>query len=219
MAVILLAAASHASVKTEELTYSEGGTTFKGFLAWDDAISGKRPGVLVVHEWWGLNDYVRSRAKQLAELGYTALAVDMFGEGKVADHPKDAGAFAGSLMKDPQVAMARFRAAMQALKSQSTVDPDKIAAIGYCMGGAIVLSAARQGLDLDAVASFHGSLGGLLPDQRSDQDENPRLSWCRRLVYSSRERRSFQEGDEGCGRRSQIYLLSGRETWVQQPSR
>ena len=108
-----------------------------------------------MHEWWGLNDDVRSRAKQLAELGYAALAVDMFGEGKVADHPKDAGAFAGSVMKDPQVAMARFRAAMQALKSQPTVDPDKIAAIGYCMGGAIVLSAARQGFDLDAVASFH----------------------------------------------------------------
>jgi dienelactone hydrolase len=163
MAVILSAAASPASIKTQELTYAEGGTNFKGFLAWDDAISGKRPGVLVVHEWWGLNDYVRSRAKQLAELGYTALAVDMFGEGKVADHPKDAGAFAGALMKDPQVAMARFQAAMQALKSQATVDPDKIAAIGYCMGGAIVLSAARQGFDLDAVASFHGSLGGLLP--------------------------------------------------------
>ena len=163
MAVICLAAASHASVKTQELTYSEGGTTFKGFLAWDDSISGKRPGVLVVHEWWGLNDYARSRAKQLAELGYTALAVDMFGEGKVADHPKDAGAFAGTLMKDPQVAMARLQAAMQALKSQPTVDPDKIAAIGYCMGGAVVLSAAKQRLDLDAVASFHGALGGLLP--------------------------------------------------------
>jgi dienelactone hydrolase len=163
MAFICLVAASHASIKTKELNYSEGGTTFKGFLAWDDSISGKRPGVLVVHEWWGLNDYVRGRAKQLAELGYTALAVDMFGEGKVADHPKDAGAFAGALMKDPQVALERFQAAMQALKSQPTVDPDKIAAIGYCMGGAIVLSAARQGLDLDAVASFHGSLGNLLP--------------------------------------------------------
>jgi dienelactone hydrolase len=87
----------------------------------------------------------------------------MFGEGKVADHPKDAGAFAGALMKDPQVALERFQAAMQTLKSQPTVDPDKIAAIGYCMGGAIVISAARQGLDLDAVASFHGSLGNLLP--------------------------------------------------------
>lgn len=163
LAVILLAAASHASIKTEELSYSEGGTTFKGFLAWDDSISGKRPGVLVVHEWWGLDDYVRSRAKQLAELGYTALAADMYGDGKVADHPKDAGTFSSSVMKDPQVALARFQAAMEALKSQPTVDPDKIAAIGYCMGGAIVLNAARQGLDLDAVATFHGSLGGLLP--------------------------------------------------------
>src|SRR4030095_11028875 len=100
MAVIFSVTASHASMKTEELTYSEGGTNFKGFLAGDDAISGKRPGVLVVHEWWGLNDYARSRAKQLAELGYTALAVDMYGEGKVADHPKDAGAFSASVMKD-----------------------------------------------------------------------------------------------------------------------
>jgi dienelactone hydrolase len=162
-AVVLLASALQGSIKSEEISYSEGGTTFKGFLAWDDSISGKRPGVLVVHEWWGLNDYARGRAKQLAELGYAALAVDMFGDGKVADHPKDAGAFAGSVMKDPQVALARFRAAMEALKSQPTVDPDKIAAIGYCMGGAIVLNAARQGFDLDAVASFHGSLGGLMP--------------------------------------------------------
>ncbi len=152
-----------ASIKTQEVTYSAGDTTMKGFLAWDDAISGKRPGVLIVHEWWGLNDYTRSRAKQLAELGYTSLAVDMYGDGKAADHPKDAGAFAASVMKDPQVALARLQAAMDVLKSQPTVDPERIAAIGYCMGGAIVLNAARQGFDLDAVASFHGSLGALLP--------------------------------------------------------
>jgi dienelactone hydrolase len=160
---VFLASAIHAAIKTEEVTYSEGGTTFKGLLAWDDSLSGKRPGVLIVHEWWGLNDYVRGRAKQVAELGYTALAVDMYGDGKVADHPKDAGAFSASVMKDPQVALARFRAAMQFLKSQPMVDPDKIAAIGYCMGGAIVLNAAREGWDLKAVASFHGSLGGLVP--------------------------------------------------------
>lgn len=160
---VLLASASRASIKTEEVNYSEGGAKLKGFLAWDDAISGKRPGVLVVHEWWGLNDYARSRAKQVAELGYTAFAVDMYGDGKVADHPKDAGEFAASVMKDPQVAFSRLRTAMQVLKSQPTVDPDKIAAIGYCMGGAIVLNAAREGFDLDAVASFHGSLGGLVP--------------------------------------------------------
>ncbi|HEY5778620.1 MAG TPA: dienelactone hydrolase family protein [Terrimicrobiaceae bacterium] len=160
---VVFASASRASIKTEEVNYSEGDTKLKGFLAWDDAMSGKRPGVLVVHEWWGLNDYARSRAKQLAELGYTAFAVDMYGDGKDADHPKDAGEFAASVMKDPQVALSRLRAAMQVLKSQPTVDPDKIAAIGYCMGGAIVLNAAREGFDLDAVASFHGSLGGLVP--------------------------------------------------------
>jgi len=160
---VVFASASRASIKTEEVNYSEGDTKLKGFLAWDDAMSGKRPGVLVVHEWWGLNDYARSRAKQLAELGYTAFPVDMYGDGKVADHPKDAGEFAASVMKDPQVALSRLRAAMQVLKSQPTVDPDKIAAIGYCMGGAIVLNAAREGFDLDAVASFHGSLGGLVP--------------------------------------------------------
>ena len=109
LTAIVLSSSLQASVKTKEVTYSEGGTTMKGFLAWDDAISGKRPGILVVHEWWGLNDYARSRAKQLAELGYTALAVDMYGEGKAAEHPKDAGAFAASVMKDPTVALARFR--------------------------------------------------------------------------------------------------------------
>jgi dienelactone hydrolase len=163
LAAVFLSPPLKASIETKEVTYSEGGTTLKGFLAWDDAISGKRPGILVVHEWWGLNDYARSRAKQLAELGYTALAVDMYGDGKTAEHPKDAGVFAASVMKDPQVALARFRAAMDVLKSEPTVDPEKIAAIGYCMGGAIVLNAARQGIDLDAVASFHGSLGALLP--------------------------------------------------------
>ena len=163
LTVVFLSPTLKASITTKEVTYSEGSTQMKGFLAWDDSISGKRPGILVVHEWWGLNDYARSRAKQLAELGYTALAVDMYGDGKAAEHPKEAGEFAASVMKDPQVALARFRAAMDVLKSQPTVDPEKIAAIGYCMGGAIVLNAARQGIDLDAVASFHGSLGGLLP--------------------------------------------------------
>jgi dienelactone hydrolase len=166
LAVAFLSCPLIASIETKEMTYSEGGTTMKGFLAWDDAISGKRPGILVVHEWWGLNDYARSRAKQLAKLGYAALAVDVYGEGKVADHPKDAGALSGSVMKDPKVALARFQAAMDTLKSQPMVDPEKIAAIGYCMGGAIVLNAARQGVDLDAVASFHGALGGLLPIQK-----------------------------------------------------
>ena len=154
---------ANAEIKTEEVSYNAGDTTMKGFLAWDNAKKGKRPGVLIVHEWWGLNDYARERAKQIAALGYTALAVDMYGGGKIAEHPRDAGAFASAVMKDPQMAKARFIAAMDLLKKQPTVNPEKIAAIGYCFGGSTVLNMARQGVDLDAVVSFHGSLGGLAP--------------------------------------------------------
>jgi len=148
-----------AAVKGEEVTYKSGDTVMKGYLATDDAVSGKRPGVLVVHEWWGHNAYARKRADMLAGLGYTALAVDMYGNGKTADHPKDAGAFSSAVMSNLPEARARFEAALDLLKQQSTVDKEKTAAIGYCFGGGVVLEMAREGVDLDAVASFHGSLG------------------------------------------------------------
>jgi dienelactone hydrolase len=142
----------------EPVTYTAGGLTMKGYLAFDDNIAGKRPGILVVHEWWGNDEYAHRRARLLAELGYTALALDMYGEGKIADHPDDAGKFAGEVRKNLPIATKRFKAAMHVLKNHPTVDPDHIAAIGYCFGGGIVLEMARQGLDLDAVVSFHGSL-------------------------------------------------------------
>lgn len=147
-----------AEVTGKEVNYSAEGTALKGYLAYDGAKKGKRPGVLVVHEWWGHNAYARKRAEMLAELGYVALAVDMFGDGKTADHPKDAGAFAGAVMNDIETGEARFRAALDLLKSQDQTDPERIAAIGYCFGGAIVLHMARIGMPLDAVASFHGNL-------------------------------------------------------------
>jgi len=130
----------------------------KGYLAYPEDIKEKRPGVLVVHEWWGLNDYARNRARMLAELGYTAFAVDMYGDGKQAMHPDDAGKFASEVMKKFDVAKVRFMAALDFLKQQPTVDPTRIAAIGYCFGGGVVLNMARQGVDLKGVASFHGSL-------------------------------------------------------------
>ena len=145
--------------------YSAGGVTLKGYLAYDDEISGKRPGVLVVHEWWGQNEYVRNRARMLAELGYTALALDMYGEGKIASHPDDAGKFSSEVMKNFPVAKERFLAALEFIKKQSTVDPSRIAAIGYCFGGGVVLNMARQGIDLKGVASFHGSLAVVKPDK------------------------------------------------------
>ena len=158
-------AASEPRILGKTVEYIAQGVVMKGYLAYDENVTGKRPGVLVVHEWWGLNDYARKRAGMLAELGYTALAVDMYGDGKIAMHPDDATKFSLELMKNFDVAKARFIAAMDFLRQQPTVDSDRIAAIGYCFGGGVVLNMARQGLDLKGVASFHGGLPPIQPAQ------------------------------------------------------
>jgi dienelactone hydrolase len=160
-----LPASAASKIQGKPVEYSAGGVTLKGYLAYDENIKGKRPGVLVVHEWWGQNEYIRSRARMLAGLGYTALAVDMYGEGKMAAHPDEAGKFSSEVMKNFPVAKERFQAALEFLKKQPTVDPDRIAAIGYCFGGGVVLNMARQGIDLKGVASFHGSLAVIKPDK------------------------------------------------------
>ena len=152
-------------ISGKTVDYSAQGVVMKGYLAYDESITGKRPGVLVVPEWWGLNDYARKRARMLAELGYTALAVDMYGDGKVVTTPDDAGKRSSELMKNFEVAKARFMAAMDFLKQQPSVDPSRIAAIGYCFGGGVVLNMARQGVDLRGVASFHGGLTAVKPAQ------------------------------------------------------
>ena len=156
-------ASAKTSIEGKAVQYSAGGTVMKGYLAYDRDVKGKRPGVLVVHEWWGHNEYARKRARMLAEMGYTALAVDMYGDGKQAMHPDDAGKFSSELMKNFDTAKARFIAAEEFLKKQPTVDSGRIAAIGYCFGGGIVLNMARQGADLKGVASFHGSLSAVKP--------------------------------------------------------
>jgi len=148
-----------AEIRTEEVTYSGGGVEMKGMLAWDDAIEGERPGILVVHEWWGQNEYPRKRARMLAELGYTALALDLYGDGKTADHPDSAGAFMTAVIENMDAGRARFEAAHELLRNHPTVDAAKTGAIGYCFGGGVVLHMARMGMGLKAVASFHGSLG------------------------------------------------------------
>jgi dienelactone hydrolase len=152
-------------IEGRNVEYTAGGVTLKGYLAYDSAIQGKRPGVLVVHEWWGQNEYVRNRARMLAGQGYTALALDMYGQGRIADHPGDAGKFASEVMKNFPVARERFLAALEYLKKQPTVDPERIAAIGYCFGGGVVLNMARHGVDIRGVASFHGSLAAVKPDK------------------------------------------------------
>ncbi|CAL2078029.1 dienelactone hydrolase family protein [Tenacibaculum sp. 190524A05c] len=146
------------NVKGEEVIYASDSTNLKGYISFDENKKGKRPGVIIVHEWWGHNDYVRKRADMLAELGYTAIAIDMYGDGKQANHPSDAGKFAQSVMSNLPVAKARFKAALDLLKKHESVDADKIAAIGYCFGGSVALTMANTGEDLDAVAAFHSGV-------------------------------------------------------------
>lgn len=158
LALLLLSPLLHAALQEKSVDYRAGDTNLKGYLVWDDKFTGKRPGVLVVHEFWGLNDYARKRARMLAELGYTALAIDMYGEGKVLAHPKDASDVMQSVLQNPEMAKQRFVAAKDLLQQQPTVDPNNIAAIGYCFGGGTVLNMALAGVDLKAVVSFHGML-------------------------------------------------------------
>jgi len=146
------------ALQSKTINYSYGGKTLKGYLAYDDAIPGKRPGVLVFHEWWGLNDYAKSRANQLAQAGYVAFAADMFGEGKVATHPEDAKAMVGEVTAKAPEWLGRASAAFKVLQGQTMVDAQRIAAIGYCFGGATVLQLAYSGAPLKLAATFHGSL-------------------------------------------------------------
>jgi dienelactone hydrolase len=158
-------AAAMPDIRGEEINYESGGTVLKGYLVYDASASKPRPGILVVHEWWGLNDYVRDRARKLAEMGYTAFALDMYGNGKQAGHPEDAQKFMMEVLNNMDAAEARFRAAEKVLRDHPSTNPEKIAAIGYCFGGAVVLHMARIGEDLGVVGSFHGSLGTAVPAQ------------------------------------------------------
>lgn len=147
-----------AEIKTETIPYKVGDIECRGYLAYDDSIEGKRPGVLVVHEWWGLNDYAKKRTEELAKLGYVAFAADIYGGGKTTDHPADAGKMAGEVQANIDQWRERAQAALATLKAQPQCDSEKLAAIGYCFGGATVLQLAYSGADLDAVVTFHGAL-------------------------------------------------------------
>ncbi|MEZ5318932.1 MAG: dienelactone hydrolase family protein [Vicinamibacterales bacterium] len=160
-----VAAAPRAPVASREVSYQHDGTPFTGFVAWDAEARERRPGVLVVHEWWGHDDHARFQARRLAEAGYVGFALDMYGDGKFAEHPDDAQQFSQEVMSREGVALARFNAARAVLAADPHVDPDRIAAIGYCFGGGVVLAVARSGADLDAVATFHGALETNTPAQ------------------------------------------------------
>ncbi len=147
-----------AKVQLKSITYSHGEVPLEGVMAWDDAIEGRRPGILVVHEWWGLNDYARTRAEQLAALGYVALAVDMYGKGKVTTHADEAKQWMQQITTNVEMWQARAREGLQILQADPRVDPTRLAAIGYCFGGATVMQIVYNGAPVKGVVSFHGSL-------------------------------------------------------------
>lgn len=149
------------SIKEEAVTYSADTLNMKGYVTYDGSKEGKRPAILVVHEWWGLGDYTRNRAKQLAELGYIAMAVDMYGDGKTGETPQEAQALAMPFYQNPQLTKTRLDAALNKLKTFAQTDTANVAAIGYCFGGFVVLNAAKLGADLKGVVSFHGNLSGV----------------------------------------------------------
>lgn len=151
------------SIKEEQVSYTSDGIEMKSYVAYDENKKDKRPGILVVPEWWGVNDYVRSRIKQLAGLGYVAMAVDFYGNGKQADNPDSAGKLATPFYMDPAMAQRRFDAAKAKLVSYMQVDSSKLGAMGYCFGGAQVINMAKLGEDLKGVVSFHGNLAEIPP--------------------------------------------------------
>ena len=148
-----------AAIVEKPLEYKAGEVLCEGWIAYDDAQPGKRPGVLVVHEWWGLNDYARSRAEQLAKLGYVAFALDMYGAGQSTTEAKQAGAWSGQFYGSPLMAQ-RAQAGLDQLLATGLVDPARVAAIGYCFGGSTVQALAYSGAPLAGIVSFHG---GLIP--------------------------------------------------------
>ena len=148
-----------AAIKEEPVEYQDGGTTMKGAVVYDTDKTGKRPGIVMVHEWWGITKHIHNEAQAFAREGYTVFIADMYGDAKTADNPKDAGALSSSVMKNPQTMESRFNAARAQLAKHATVDPTRIGAVGYCMGGAVVLNMARAGADLAGVAGFHATLG------------------------------------------------------------
>jgi len=152
-------------LKEDNITYAGDNVTMNGYIVYDENKEGTRPAVLVIHEWWGLNDYTKKRARQLAELGYIAMAVDMYGNGKTADNPDSARTYAMPFYLNPQMTKTRFDAALEKLKTYSQTDANKIAVMGYCFGGAQSLNLARMGEDLKGAVSFHGGLVGVPVDK------------------------------------------------------
>src|SRR5580692_5287997 len=164
IAVLFCAMKMQGAIHTETVDYKQGDTTLEGFIAYDDSISGKRPGILIVHQWQGLTDYEKMRAKMLAQLGYVAFCADIYGKGNLPTTLQEAGQLAGKYKGDRQLLRARVNAGLDELKQNDLVDTSRVAAIGYCFGGTTVIELARSGAELKGVVSFHGGLDSPTPE-------------------------------------------------------
>lgn len=153
-----------AAIVINPVDYTQGGVQLRGWVAYDDSIKEARPGILIFPEWWGLTDYPKHRAEQLAKLGYVAFAADMYGKDVVTDDPDQAKVLSGKFYDDQDLMRARAAAGLDQLKNDPHVDPKEIAAIGYCFGGSVALELARSGADLAGVVTFHGALKTSRPD-------------------------------------------------------
>jgi dienelactone hydrolase len=156
--IALFAASSLSAVKKEVVEYKHGNVVLEGYLVYDNLLKSKRPGILLVHEWWGNNKYAKGRAEQLVNLGYVVFVIDMYGKGIVTDKPKKAKELSSPFYEDRQLMRDRATAGLEILKNFKKVDPMKLGVMGYCFGGTVALELARRGADLDAVISFHGGL-------------------------------------------------------------
>lgn len=163
--MLLFSTPAFAAIHTENIQYKDGETVLEGYLAYNDAVMGERPGVLIIHDWMGLRDFAKKRAEDLAALGYTAFAADIYGKDVRPENPAEAGAQAGIYKKDRLLARSRAQAALKVLENNSFADKSRIAAMGYCFGGMVALELARSGAEIEGVVSFHGSLDTPKPEE------------------------------------------------------
>jgi len=207
--IVFIAISANAGMVSKAVQYTHEGTVLEGYLAYDDSAMDKRPGVLVVHEWWGLNDYVRSRVDKLAQLGYVAFALDMYGKGIWTTKPDEAKALSGHLRGTPLM-RERARAGLDILRNNSQVDPEKIAAIGYCFGGTTVLELAYSGADVAGVVTFHGGLTAAKPDDFSRIKARFLINHGANDGFISTEAiQAFQDGLNQAGADWQMIYFSG----------
>jgi len=206
------------SIKTEEVTYTSNGHQSKGFVAYDENRQGKLPVVVIIPEWWGLVDYAKSRARQLAELGYFAIAADLFGDGKTASNPQEAMAFTKPYYTNPALTLPAINDAINKAASFSQADTSRTAAIGYCFGGFVVLNAAKQGAPLKAVVSFHGGLGGLQPKKGAIKGDILVCQGGADQFVQEPEQKAFKKSMDSVGARYSFIVYPGAQHAFSNPN-